>query len=45
VIAVYVLVTLSAVLSVVFVLALLVWAARQDGEADRAVRARGGRRR
>ena len=38
-IAVYVLVTASAVLSIVFVLALFLWAARKDGEADRAVRA------
>jgi hypothetical protein len=45
VIAVYVLVTVSAVLSVVFVLALFVWAARKDGEADRAVRGQSGRRR
>jgi hypothetical protein len=45
VIAVYVLVTVSAVLSVVVVLALFVWAARKDGEADRASRAQTGPRR
>jgi len=45
VIAVYVLVTASAVLSTVFVLALFFWAARKDGEADRAARAQRGERR
>jgi nitrogen fixation-related uncharacterized protein len=45
VIAVYVLVTVSTVLSAVFVLALFLWAARKDGEADRAVRAQSERRR
>jgi hypothetical protein len=45
VIAVYVLATVSAVFSVVFVLALFVWAARKDGETDRAVRPPDGRRR
>ena len=45
VIAVYVLVTASAALSTVFVLALFFWAARKDGEADRAARAQRGERR
>jgi hypothetical protein len=45
VVAVYVLVSVSTVLSVVFVLALFVWAARKDGETDRAVRGQDGRRR
>jgi hypothetical protein len=45
VIAVYIVVTVSAVASVVFVLALFLWAARKDGEADRAARRRGGRTR
>ena len=43
-IAVYVLATVMAVTTVVFVLALCVWAARKDGEADRAVRAETTRR-
>jgi hypothetical protein len=45
VIAVYVLVTASTVLSVVLVLALFFWTARKDGETDRAVRGQSGRRR
>jgi hypothetical protein len=43
VIVVYILVTVSAVRSVVFLLALFLWAARNDGEVDRAVRAQLGR--
>jgi hypothetical protein len=38
VLAVYVIVMLTAVLSVVFVLALFIWAARKDGQADRVMR-------
>jgi hypothetical protein len=45
-IAVIVLVNLVAIVSVVGVLWALVWAARKDGEEDRAVQRRvGGRRR
>jgi hypothetical protein len=45
VIALYIIVTATAVFSVLFVLVLFVWAARKDGEADRAVRAKTDRRR
>jgi hypothetical protein len=39
------LVVASTVLTALAVLALFVWAARMDGEDDRAIRARPGRRR
>jgi hypothetical protein len=35
---VYVIVMLTAVLSVVFALAFFIWAARKDGQADRVMR-------
>ena len=44
-IAVYIIVTAMAVLSVVSVLVLFIWAARKDGETDRAARAQTRRRR
>jgi hypothetical protein len=40
--AVFVIATVSALLSVVVVLALFVWAARKDGEYDRSVQRRLG---
>ena len=43
--AVEIIATLVAVLTVVFVLALFVWAAKKDGEADDAVQKRLGIRR
>ncbi len=43
--AVLIIASISAVLTAVVVLGLLVWAARKDGEYDRAVQARLGIRR
>ena len=43
--AIFVLVTVSAVATVLLVLGLFVWAARKDGEEDRALQARLGIRR
>jgi anaerobic C4-dicarboxylate transporter len=43
--AVLVLVSISAVVTAVVVLGLFVWAARKDGEEDRALQARLGIRR
>jgi anaerobic C4-dicarboxylate transporter len=43
--AVFVIATISSVLTVVIVLALFVWAARKDGEYDREVQKRLGIRR
>ena len=43
--AVYVVATASAVASAAFLIWLFVWAARKDGEEDRALQARLGSRR
>jgi hypothetical protein len=43
--AVFIIATVSAILTAAFVIGLFVWAARKDGEHDREVQARLGIRR